>query len=404
MYKIIQTYAFLLTVVILLLTTSVSAGQADTAVHLRFFHVECRECDIVEDMLEIYTNDYYPRLIVHDYDFMVRSNYMLMVQLERALKVKANEPVAIYIGTNALYGLKPIEKKIVTLITNGLALGGVPLWNPPMPRTSSLTSTVPLSATGSTTGVVSQAAADPIAGRFSTFSLGVIIGAGLLDGINPCAFATLILFVSLLSCYRTSKVDILLTSLVFSFAVFITYLLLGLGFLTVLKRLMLFKQVAICLQWALVGLCVLFAGLSLRDAWRVRKNSKTHNLALALPESWRLRIAKLLGKYVGRKRWLLGVFGVGIIVSLLESVCTGQVYLPTLAYMTRVAEHRAAAFAYLTVYNVMFIVPIIILALIVMTGVTSQRLLAWQNRNAVAARVVMACVFAGLAVLLAVTG
>jgi hypothetical protein len=404
MYKKINTCLLLLPVITAMLVSIVSAGSVDSAVHLRFFHVECRECDIVEDMLEIFTNDYYPHLIVHDYDFMVRSNYMLMVRLERSLKIKENEPVAIYVGSNALYGLKPIEKNIVTLITNGITRGGVPLWQPPVPGVSSPTSTVATAAAGSTTGAVARSTVDPIAGRFSTFSLGIIIGAGLLDGINPCAFATLILFVSLLSCYRTSKADILLTSLVFSFAVFITYLLLGLGFLTALKRLMLFKQVAVGLQWTLVGLCVLFAVLSLRDAWRVRRNSKAHDLALALPESWRLRISRLLSRYVGRKRWLLGVFGVGIVVSLLESICTGQVYLPTLAYMTRVAEHRIAAFAYLTVYNVMFIVPIIILALLVMTGITSQRLLAWQNRNAVTARVIMACLFAGLAVLLAVTG
>jgi hypothetical protein len=242
---------------------------------------------------------------------------------------------------------------------------------------------------------------DPVEHRFSSFSLGVIVGAGLLDGINPCAFATLILFVSLLSCYRTAKIDILLTSIVFSFAVFTTYMLLGLGFLTALKRLMLFKLATSILQWSLVGLCILFALLSVRDAFRVRQCGRPHDLALALPESWRLRIAKLLGTYVGRRRWLLGVFGVGVIVSLLESICTGQVYLPTLAYMTRVAAHRTVALVYLTVYNVMFIVPIIFLALIVMAGVTSQSLLAWQSRNAIAARVVMACVFAGLAVLLA---
>lgn len=408
MFKYVKLLLFLLPGCFGLFASVLPAAVQDDSVHLRFFHVECRECDIVADMLEVLTNDYYPRLIVHDYDFMVRSNYMLMVRLERALKIKANEPVALYVGSNALYGLKPIEKNVVRLITNGLSRGGVSLWLPPAPHiTVSPTSalhTSALSQTGVTAATGIFMDRDPVESRFSSFSLGVIIGAGLLDGINPCAFATLILFVSLLSCYRTSKTDILVTGIVFSFAVFITYMLLGLGFLTALKKLMLFKLIAAILQWSLVGLCILFALLSLRDALRVQHDRRAHDLALALPESWRLQIAKLLGTYVGRKHWLLGVFGVGIIVSLLESICTGQVYLPTLAYMTRVTEHRTAALVYLTVYNVMFIVPIIFLALIVTAGITSQHLLAWQSRNAVAVRVVMACVFASLAVLLAVTG
>jgi hypothetical protein len=405
MFRRAKSFLFLLPGFFGLFALALPAELQNNSVHLRFFHVECRECDIVADMLEVLTNDYYPRLIVHDYDFMVRSNYMLMVRLERSLKIKANEPVAIYVGSNALYGLTPIRKNVVRLITNGLSRGCVSLWLPPDPRITVSSTTSLYTSHISPTGVIATtgrpADDDPVESRFSSFSLGVIIGAGLLDGINPCAFATLILFVSLLSCYRTSKTDILLTSLVFSFAVFLTYMLLGLGFLTALKQLMLFRLVAVILQWALVGLCVLFALLSLRDALRVRQDCLTHDLALALPESWRLRIAKLLGTYVGRRHWLLGVFGVGIVVSLLESICTGQVYLPTLVYMTRVADHRIAALAYLSVYNVMFIVPIIFLALIVMAGVTSQSLLAWQSRNAVTTRVIMACVFAGLAVLLA---
>ena len=191
-------------------------------VHLRFFHTECYECDVVREMLNILTNEYYPFLVVHDFDFMVRTNYIQMLQLEQALGIDANEPVAIYIGTNAYYGLKAIRHNLEPGIRLGLEGGGVSIWDP--------TGSAGEGPTGE----------DLLVTRFGSFSLPLVIGAGLLDGINPCAFATLVLFVTLLSCYRSSRKEIILTSLVFCGAIFTTYILLGLGLLTVVERIALY--------------------------------------------------------------------------------------------------------------------------------------------------------------------
>ena len=363
-----------------------AAADGTGAVHLQFFHTECRECDIVKDMLNVLTNEYFPRLVVHDYDFMVRSNYMRMVQMERTLGIDANEPVAVYVGSNYFYGLKQIQKHTIESITNGLARGGVPLWSPAEGK----------AATDSSDDLIIE--------RFQSFTISAVAVAGLCDGVNPCAFATLILFITLLSSYRSSNMEIILTSLVFAAAVFITYLLLGVGIFSAMEKLTMFGAVSRALQWGITLLCVVFAGLSIRDAWQVHRNRHDSNLLLSLPAGWRRAITRLLSRYVGHTRWLLGVFGVGVVVSLVESVCTGQVYLPTIAFILRTTEHRSGAFGYLILYNGMFIVPIIVLAGMVLAGVHSQRLLAWQNRNAVVTRLVMAGLFAGLALLLVITG
>ena len=65
-----------------------------------------------------------------------------------------------------------------------------------------------------------------------------LIFAGLIDSINPCAFATIIFFISYLSLVlKKQRTDIFLTGIIFIAGVFITYLLIGLGFFRIVQKL-----------------------------------------------------------------------------------------------------------------------------------------------------------------------
>ncbi|UCF07900.1 MAG: hypothetical protein JSW28_09715, partial [Thermoplasmata archaeon] len=66
---------------------------------------------------------------------------------------------------------------------------------------------------------------------FQSFSVLTIMAAGLIDGLNPCAFATLIFFISYLNATKRSEKQILLIGISFVLGVFIAYLLLGVGIL-----------------------------------------------------------------------------------------------------------------------------------------------------------------------------
>ena len=57
----------------------------------------------------------------------------------------------------------------------------------------------------------------------------VIIGSGLVDGINPCAFTVIVFFISYLSLQGYRKRELVATGISFVFAVFATYTLVGLG-------------------------------------------------------------------------------------------------------------------------------------------------------------------------------
>jgi len=73
-------------------------------------------------------------------------------------------------------------------------------------------------------------------------------------------------------------------------------------------------------------------------------------------------------------------------VSLLESLCTAQVYLPTIVFLTRALGMRMAAVAYLLLYNVMFILPLVGILAMTYFGLRSETLgemlrSDWRLRN-----------------------
>jgi hypothetical protein len=88
----------------------------------------------------------------------------------------------------------------------------------------------------------------------------------------------------------------------------------------------------------------------------------------------------------------------GIIVSLLELACTGQVYLPAIRMMLFDASgRRLRAAGYLVTYNVCFIVPLVGVFLLAYAGVTSEQLRAWLNRRLGLTKLAMGAFFLLLA-------
>lgn len=62
----------------------------------------------------------------------------------------------------------------------------------------------------------------------TTLSLPLVIGAALIDAINPCAFAVLIILLTTLLITSTRR-KALRSGIAFSVSIFLSYLLMGLG-------------------------------------------------------------------------------------------------------------------------------------------------------------------------------
>jgi cytochrome c biogenesis protein CcdA len=126
-------------------------------------------------------------------------------------------------------------------------------------------------------------------------------------------------------------------------------------------------------------------------------------MTLAMPKQLRRIVNAVIRRGTGARALVLVALPVGAVVSLLELACTGQVYLPTIMSMLRVPEMAARAVLLLVLYNLMFVVPLVVVFLLAYFGMTSLRLSAFLKRHADAVKVATGVLFLALTLQLVVS-
>lgn len=189
-----------------------------------------------------------------------------------------------------------------------------------------------------------------------TVTLGTVIVAGVVDGINPCAFTVLLLFITALLAGLKSKnvseigKDISATRArllglgsIYISSIFLTYVALGAGLLVTSS---LFARGHLP---ARIG-ALLAIGMGL---WMLKDYFLPHvGLRLQAPAAigdWARAAAK--------KMTIPALVVGGFLIGLCTVPCSGAIYLAVLALLS--AQPTATAFGYLLLYNLMFIVPLV---------------------------------------------
>jgi cytochrome c biogenesis protein CcdA len=232
-------------------------------------------------------------------------------------------------------------------------------------------------------------------------TLTVIAVAGLIDGINPCAFATSIFLIGYLLYLKRRPRQIILVGACFCIGVFASYLLFGLGFsflIDFLGRMIWLKP----LLYLLFGLAALvLAVLHLRDAWRFRASGKSSDMDLGLSQNTHRRIHDQIKKLTTVHARLLipASLLLGVVVSSMELACTGQIYLPTLAAINS-AGVNLRAFSLLLLYNFFFIIPLLIVTGLAAVGIGGKALAGWARRHVFPTKILMAGLFISLTALM----
>jgi cytochrome c biogenesis protein CcdA len=150
----------------------------------------------------------------------------------------------------------------------------------------------------------------------------------------------------------------------------------------------------------MVVVLTVLAALSFRDAWAFKRRGRAADVTLQLPDRLKRRMHDIMRTRLRAGSLFLSALVIGVLVTLIEAVCTGQVYLPTLVLLSRYAETRARAFPLLLVYNLMFVVPLLVVIAAAFAGTRNQRLLEWSKRNVVWGKIAMGMLFIGLAAVL----
>lgn len=247
------------------------------------------------------------------------------------------------------------------------------------------------------TGVAVEVKATPGAAA-SRFTLPTVLLAGVADGFNPCAFTIAVALAGILAVGGRQRRARMLGGWAFCLGSFLTYMAMGLGLMRALRALEGLRMVHDAFMTVLSLSLFALSALSVRDAFRYRRSGMASAIALQLPGRAKRAIRAIaIASWSGPAVFAAGL-GCGFLVTLLDSICTGQVYVPILALISR--EPGAwRSFALLTLYNIAFIAPLVAVFTLAARGADSARMLRWSKGNVFPSKLLLGLVFAILGAL-----
>ncbi len=222
-------------------------------------------------------------------------------------------------------------------------------------------------------------------------TLATVLAAGLLDGINPCAFSTLLFFLSFIALRRTDRRSLFLVGLSFIGSVFLAYMLIGFGFLQVLRSFLSAGRATYVVKGLVSFFAAVLVVLNVHDA-RLAWKGRAGDSALQMPPALKRLSHRVIRGFSALPLFILGASLSGFLVSVIELACTGQVYLPTLVYMNQSALSSWSVFL-LLLYNVGFIFPLVLVFVLYLFGLRHERLRAWYGSRIVLVRILTAVLF-----------
>ena len=310
------------------------------------------------------------------YDIDNVDNFLLLDRFEKKYGLAKNEVPILFMDGKIRSGLEEeVKKSLEEDIKASLAKGGNP-WAEPAPEEEKIKKE------------------DAVKRRLESVALLALIGAGLSDGLNPCAFTTIVFLISYLSIIGRKRREILQTGIVYTISVFITYLALGFGLLTIVSRLVNIALASRILYGATAVVAFVVAYLSLRDYFMARKG-QFKDMTLKLSEGMQKRIHKSIHDKVKNLGVITAALVLGVMVALFELPCTGQMYLPIVTALSN-PRLRSRAIPYLLLYNLMFIIPLIIVFVVAYFGVSSESIGDRFRRHIGAIKLTMGGIFLAL--------
>ncbi len=214
-------------------------------------------------------------------------------------------------------------------------------------------------------GLPAPAVQTPLAARSGAGFALMVLGAGLLDGINPCAFAVLLLFVAFLFTLQRSRADLLAFGFTYIGAIYLTYFGIGIGLLKV------FQLGAPHLMAKIgAGLMIALGLVNIKDFfwYGIGPSLTLPKVGGAARDRWM------------RKATLPATAVVGFLVGVCEFPCTGGIYVGILGLLSAQTSFWNGL-AYLAIYNVMFVLPLVALLLVIGNRRVIGQFSRWMATN-----------------------
>lgn len=384
--------AFFIFVFLFFVVTLSQAGEVSTTrkAKLTFFYSHsCNRClKIIEGFMPGFEKKFKDKIEIDYRDIGDIENYKLLISLkDKYANIKSIDLPVVFFEGRMLMGQEDVVRNLFNLADQSLQVRKAP------------------------SEKISGAIVDLVA-RFREFKPWAIISAGLIDGINPCAFTVIVFFISFLTLQGYRKNELIAIGAIYILAVFITYLAIGLGMFGFLYQLKGFWVMARIINYSIGIFSIILGIAALYDFFKFKKTGESQGLLLQLPKPIKNQIHVLIGSHyrVGHKEaslnkkhistLVISALVTGFLVSLLESVCTGQVYLPTITFVLKTTTFKLQALGYLLLYNIMFIVPLLFIFILALCGVTSEQFSGFLKKRMLAIKLLMIVLFFGLGILL----
>ncbi len=243
------------------------------------------------------------------------------------------------------------------------------------PIDSPLSDALPLLPPTPSQIVMSQDDADPAT------LLSAVIVTGLLDSINPCAFAVILLLLAFLFTIRKSRAQILGLGAIYVAMIFIVYYAIGLGLLSTVRLSDEPHFVARVGSYLLIGLGMLNL---IEYRW------PHFPIKLHMPAVAHAKVNKLL-----KVATVPATIGVGFIVGLCTFPCSGGIYISIITLLNAKTTLNWGL-AYLTLYNALYVLPLVIILLAAGNRVTAKKWAAWEREHALSFRLWFGLIMIGL--------
>ena len=188
--------------------------------------------------------------------------------------------------------------------------------------------------------------------------------AAIIDSINPCAFSILLLTIAFLLSIGKARSGILKIGGAYILGIFAVYILIGLGLLQALH----FFNTPHFMAKVGASLLIALGGINL-----INELFPSFPIKLRIPQAARGKIAKLMNKAS-----LPTAFFLGALVGLCEFPCTGGPYLMVLGLLHDQGTYLAGV-GYLLLYNLIFVLPLVIILLIAGDNALLEKVKMWKK-------------------------
>ncbi|PIO07553.1 hypothetical protein COU59_03290 [Candidatus Pacearchaeota archaeon CG10_big_fil_rev_8_21_14_0_10_34_12] len=355
MKKLIPLLFLFLVLITSLNFISAHENHENTEVQIYLFHGQgCPHCAVLISFLDEIKEDY--NLNIHEYEiYFNQTNRKIFEQFTEAFGTEIQGVPTLFIDNQVFVGY---NSQIGQQIKDTINFCSENLCEDPLNNVADLETTT-------TTGDSSPLKEPGKTELKKRLTIPAVISAAIVDAINPCAFAVLVILLTTILLNHNRK-KALFAGLAFSTAIFISYFLMGLGLYTAVQATGITKTF-----FLIVAVLAILLGLfNLKDYFFYGKW-----FIMEVPLSWRPKMKSLIKSVTS----IPGAFLIGFLVSLFLLPCTSGPYIIILGLLAETATKNYAIIL-LFLYNVIFIIPMIVITFLVYYGITTtEKMELWRQ-------------------------